>query len=187
MNAYELFDSLAPRLGPRLYEIWHRRDLCILATRITVEVGRYFGIEVHPVGVRVIVANQPWIERRIKGDDPDEIVKDPACHAVGLGHPLGGTEGGPGIAGHMVAVADGWMGDFSIAQAERLDRRIVTGPAIVTPFSGERKWRVLNRTYVLYELIDVPNYKTAPDWCEPTRRKPIVAELIRELRSAKSA
>ena len=44
MTAPELFERLAPVVGPTLYASYGRRDLCILATRLVVRVAAHFGI-----------------------------------------------------------------------------------------------------------------------------------------------
>jgi hypothetical protein len=86
--------------------------------------------------------------------------------------------------GHLIAIAGhSWMGDFSIRQAERPGRGIVTGPAVISPYAGQRSWTLSDGLGmgIRYETIEDCSYLRAPDWREAKRRRPVVGRIIRRL------
>lgn len=186
MTAEELFHKLAPLLGPRIERDWHRRDLCVLATRIAMDVGAYFGIPVEPLVVRVIVINRQFARHVERGELSVREYQHDGSYSVGCGFNKR-EKLAPGMwNGHMVAQADGWFGDFSISQAERPEKGIITGPAVVGPLIGAACWHCENEhgTMIEYSLHPDPmDYRRGPDWRKEDRRRRIVGDLIREVRN----
>jgi hypothetical protein len=187
VTAREVFDGMAPLIAPVLEASWGRRDLCILSTRVAIETARYFGVEAEPVAVRVVAYNAAFA-RHVAVNFAD--VEDPnkpstwgdGSWSVGIGC---GKPNEPGRwDGHLIAVADGCMGDFSIQQAERLEHGIQIGPALVGPYRGARTWKATNKigTVIEYTRMADDTWRHAPDWTDEQRRRPIVGKLIRALR-----
>lgn len=183
MTAQELFEGLAPRLAPMLLVAFGRRDLCVLATRVAIDVGAYFGVLVNPVPVQVVAYNAQFAEA-VKSGDPTFALQN-GGHSVGIGFGL--PKGAPTPEGrwngHLIATADGWFGDFAISQAERAAHLIFTGPAIVGPYSGAVMWDAQhdNGTTVEYKRTADQTYRQGPDWRDARRRRKITGLLIRSL------
>jgi len=188
VTAGELFRELAPRVGPALErEFKGRRDLCILATAIATDVADYFGIRVTAVPVQAMVYNDAWIERVQAGLAPEG-----RAWAIGIGYDPDDPHRAAGVlatqpnrwCGHLVAVADGYLGDFSIKQAERPDRDLLTGWAVVSPVPDSLCWnfRSEDGTYIEYRRIESTVWRRSPDWRGHSRRRHIVGRLIREVR-----
>ena len=183
MTPDELFHRLAPLVAPRIEEQFGRRDLCIFATRIVIDVGAYFRIEVEPLPVQTILCNAAFAKHVDEGDIDVRKHAADGSWSVGIGFgadpdPVGKWNG------HLVAVADGYFGDYSIGQAERTERNIFTGHAIVGPLAATEAWQCENDhgTRIAYRRIDNDGYLTAPDWIDRKRRTKLVAKLIRAVR-----
>lgn len=189
MQARELFERMAPIVAPVIEQGFERRDLCILATRVAIETAAYYGVHATPMPVKAILYNEAFarhvanhfagVEDRYKpstwGDDSWSV-------GIGCGKP---KEFGK-WDGHLIAVADGCFGDFSIQQAERLQHNIRTGPAVVGPYSGAPMWKAMEAdtgTVIEYSRIADNAWRTAPDWTDEKRRRPLVGKLIRTLRA----
>lgn len=188
MTAAKLFDRLAPLVAPMIEREWGRRDLCILATRITLDVAAYFDVAAQAKPVKAVAYNaafashveHSWAE---VGFDAKELEKLDGSWAVGIGLSLSAEPGR--FNGHLIAVADGEFADFAINQAERPKRGIVTGTAILGPYAPP-SWRCIHAptgTVVEYHRFDDESWRRAPDWRDRARRKRIVGSLIREVRS----
>jgi hypothetical protein len=187
VNARELFEQLAPLVAPALEQAFDRRDLCILAARVAIETAAYFGIEATPVAVKVMAYNDSFArhlaDKDVDFQQPCSTWGDDSW-AVGIG--CGKPPDCNRWDGHLIAVADGCFGDFSIQQAERLERNIHTGPALVGPYTGQMKWKAIegnSGTVVEYSRIADDFWRSAPDWRDAKRRRPIVAALIRTVRA----
>jgi hypothetical protein len=180
MTGQELFRRLAPVLAPALEKIFERRDLCVLTTRIVMDVAEYFGIAVWPLSVRAVVYNRTYDQKlEAQGNAIPTDFSD-GSWAVGIG--FGKQEGK--WSGHLIAATDHLFGDFSIGQAERPQKDILTGPAIVGPYGGENTWecRLKSGVVVEYDRIIDRAYRNAPDWRDHTRRRPVTAAIIRMVR-----
>lgn len=191
MTAREIFEHLAPILAPVVGQAFGgRRDLCVLATRVAIETAAYFGVEAKPLPVKVIIYNDSFA--RHVADDfagvdrrrPDTWGDNSWSVGIGCGSPYG-----PGKwDGHLIAVADGCFGDFSIQQAERTKYSICTGPAVVGPYDGQAKWMAIEKTsgtvVEYFSGIADDTWRNAPDWKDAVRRRPLVGKLIRALRAA---
>ncbi|HEY1897043.1 MAG TPA: hypothetical protein VGG62_12250 [Terracidiphilus sp.] len=180
MTARELFTAIAPLVSPALEEIWHRRDLCILATRVAIETAAHFGIKATPMPVRVMAYNARFAQHVEEGVPPGTCAEwGDGSWAVGIG--LGKPNAPDRWDGHLIAVADGCFADCSIQQAERPQYNIWTGPALVGLWDGMARWKAVNDsgTVVQYERIFDDFWKKAPDWRDAKRRRPVVGALVR--------
>jgi len=201
MTALELFEALDPLVAPAIEATFDRRDLCILAARVVLDVAAYFDIKARPVPVRVIVYNRAFASRIVNIGPDDEVdakrwEREDGAYSVGVGFggdPAFGVIGSGSRsaarkankwAGHLIVEADGAFGDFAINQAERPLYGIVTGPAVVGPLPADTKvWQgTRGGTTIEYQRIDDDDYRTAPDWRDRRRREPIVGSLIRAVR-----
>jgi hypothetical protein len=187
VTARELFESLAPLLAPALEQVFGRRDLCILSTRVAIETAKYFGIRATPVAVKAMLYNDAFAQRVESGfagvDRGNPASWGDGSWSVGIG--CGKPEEPGRWDGHLIAVAEGVFGDFAIQQAERLEHNIVTGPALVGPYCGQDAWKAIENesgTVVEYSRIADTTWRSAPDWTDGARRKPVVGALIRALR-----
>jgi hypothetical protein len=187
VTARELFELLAPLVAPAVEEVFHRRDLCVLTTRIAIDVASYFDIHVEPLPVKVILYNAAFA-RHVEAGFAGVERGNPAAWgdgswSVGIGF-CAPPDGTPKWDGHLIAVADGCFADFSIQQAERVEHDIITGPAIVGPY-GRVGWNCTHEesgTVVEYKRTGDDSWRTAPDWRDAKRRRPIVGKLIRAVR-----
>lgn len=191
MMAQELFEGLAPLLAPALEAEFRRRDLCILATRIALDVAAYFGVRAEPVSTRAVVYNAAFAAHIERGFEDVDIARWKPLDGsysvgVGFGLPNGGVPIPGRWNGHLITVAGGWFGDFSIGQAERPRYDILTGPAIVAPFPQADAWRgeLSSGAVVEYQVTRDLSYRRGPDWTDKARRRPIVGAMIRRLKAA---
>lgn len=184
MTPLDLFDALSERIPAVIEAEYHRHNNCILATRLAVEVGSYFGVHVWPMAVRVFLMNAQFAVH-VKEGDLDVKKWEPAdgSYSVGIGYGSPARENG--WDGHLIAAAAGCFGDFAIRQAERLERGIHTGAALYGPRpDDQRVWTAVNEhngTVVWYERTNDGRYRLAPDWKDEKRRRKLSAPLIREL------
>lgn len=184
MNVELLFERLGPRVAPALEDVFGKRDVCILATRVVIDVAAYFGIKVLPLPVQAVVYNAAFAAHVDEGDiDVRKWGPIDGSWSVGLGFGEGDEYGK--WNGHLVAVSGAYFGDFSIRQAERGEQGIVLGTAVSGPLPlAADTWTYENveGTRVEYRRILNGGYRNAPDWKEPSRRKRIVGDLIRKVR-----
>jgi hypothetical protein len=183
MTTRELLEAMAPFVAPTIVKAFGRRDLCILTARIVVDVGQYFGVDLQPLPVRVLLYNAAYDKstQSVNFDpkDPSTFISGAWNVGIGFDTPKPGKWNG-----HLIVVGQNYFGDFSIQQGERLDRNILTGPAIVGPYHWREQWGAVENTsgtIVEYQRIVDDRWKKAPDWRTQNRRRPIVASIIREL------
>jgi hypothetical protein len=188
VTAPELFEQLAPLVAPALEQAFHRRDCCILTARVAIEVSAYFGLLAEAVPVKAILYNEPFAQRVANGfagaDRGNPATWGDGSWSVGVG--FGKPPEFGKWDGHLIAVADGIFGDFSIQQAERLQHNIQTGPALVGAYTGAAMWKAIHEesgTVVEYQRIEDNTWRQAPDWKDAARRRPVVGGLIRALRA----
>lgn len=184
MTGRELFRSLSDHVAPVIEQEFHRRDLCILTARVVIDVAHYFGIACAPLPVRVLVANRQYAERmKVDGftDDNRDTWYANGEHSVGIG--FGSPEGRVNAwNGHLIVTAGDCFGDFSVWQAERPEKGIITGPAILGPYRPEiLRWSMGSEdgTELWYGRIQNQGYLYSPDWRDPKRRHRLVGQLIR--------
>jgi hypothetical protein len=187
VTAREIFEQLAPLVAPLLEQEFGRRDLCILATRVAIETAAYFGVEAVPVPVQVILYNEAFARHVADGFAGVDInnVASWGDGSWSVGVKTSAPESSGRWNGHLIAVADGCFGDFSIQQAARPQHGIHTGPALIGPYAGECRWKAMNDagTTVEYQQIADGRWRNAPDWKNAASRRPLVGKLIRALRA----
>ena len=187
MTPQEFFEALAGRITPAIEREFpgYGFNGCILATRVCIEVGRYFGVPVEPLACQVVLYNAAYAKHLEAGDEPDiaRWHEEDGSHSVGIGF---GPVRDDRWNGHLIAVAGGVFADYAIRQAERLSQGIVTGPALIGPYRGAGFWQAVNEqgTTIEYRVTGDTSYRAAPDWKDPGRRKRICGPLIRELTKA---
>ena len=167
----QLFEQLKPLIHSEVEAVYPGVGCCILTTRIVIEVASYFGISVSPLAVRMVVYNRACAE------DP----KGYGSYSLRCG--FGARPGR--WNGHLIAVVGNTFGDFSVQHAERLERQIITGPALVGDYYGWQGWTAVNEhgTHFEYHSTGDTSYRQKPDWKDEKRRRPIVAKVIRALKS----
>lgn len=194
MTALQLFEALHDRIPEAIEAEYGANTNCILATRVAIEVATHFRIEVRPMAVRAMLFNAPFV-KHVQEGDPDVRKWEPidGSYSVGIGY---GYQPGQSSYkrwdGHLIAVADGCFGDFSIQQAERPLLGLITGRAIVGPLrydprlgSPWDKWFLVDPvhgTAIHYERKDDESYRLAADWRDEARRRKLAGPLIRALR-----
>jgi hypothetical protein len=189
VNPRELFQAMADILPGEV-----RRDFpqhagpCILSTRVAIEVAAYFAIEAQPVPCQVVLYNAAFARHVHAGDEMDveRWHAQDGSHSVGIGFHKRSLP--DKYNGHLIAVAGDTFGDFTISQGERLGKDIVTGQALVGPYTGTRVWRAENErgTVIEYKRFEDTLFRQAPDWKDEGRRRPIVGRVIRELKRARA-
>jgi hypothetical protein len=194
MTHLDLFRYLAPLVGPHLEHEFHRRDLCIAATRLAIHVGAYFGVEVGAQPCRVLAVNRQFAAHleaaQAKGARWQDVsvrayADVDGSHSVGIGWP--GEHGGHPWPFHLVATGGGWIADFSIRQAERLDKGIKTGTALVATLA-EHVSCVEKETgaVVHYWTMEDDGYRQMPDW-KHRRTARLAGPLIRHIRQLRDS
>jgi hypothetical protein len=190
MTALSLFQALAQRLPAAIEREFGVNNNCILATRVAMEVGVYFRVPVYPMAVQVVLMNAQFSTHVDEGDcDVRKWLPIDGSHSVGIGcgfYPGQSREGR--WNGHLIAGSlEGCFGDFSIQQAERTAKGIITGPALVGPIAdGSLAWTLVsleNGTVIQYKRTSDIRYRFAPDWTEEKRRRKLSGPLIREIRT----
>jgi len=99
---------------------------CIQATRVGLEVLRYFGVEARPLVTLLITGNRAWAEWMLDGSPqpmPDE------AWAVGIDDEL--HEGQRGFPGHLVIELDGQLLDLDAGFYARPERGIFVPPTVL--------------------------------------------------------
>jgi hypothetical protein len=187
MTALDLFQRLAALIPPAVEAEFHRTDCCILATRLAIEAAAYFRIPAVPVAVQVVLLNQTFARHVDAGEcDIAHWAAVDGSHSVGIGCGFHDDEQRDGRwDGHLIAVADGYFGDFAIQQAERPAKGIVTGPAVIGPLHNLDMWGAINDggTVIQYRRVDDTCYRRAPDWTDQKRRRKLAGPIIRAVRS----
>jgi hypothetical protein len=164
-------DLIAPGLGV---------NHCILAARVLVEVGAYFGFDWRAQAVDVVVANQAaWelIQTDVPVSEWPEEAWSTGCH-----HDL--DLPGRGYNGHVVVLGDHLIMDMAAKQFSRPHRGLVVDGPIVGTTDGFEHGAVFtdDETVVIYRPRDSLAYRDAPDW--RTNYRIETAALIRALRAA---
>lgn len=188
MSALDLFEWLGAHIGPAVEAEYGTYNGCILATRLAVEVAQHFGIRAVPVPVRVIVMNAQFAKHVAEGDaDVHKWAPVDGSHSVGIGCGFADGQTQDRWDGHLITVAEGFFGDFSIRQAERPEKGIVTGPAVVGPLGEGSMWMAVHPehgTVLHYSRINSARYRFAPDWRDEKRRRKMAGPLIRAAAAA---
>ena len=197
MTGLDLFERLAPRIAPALEAKFAKPNCCILATRVAIEVGSYFGIEVKPVTCQVLVYNRQFRAHVDAGDFDSTDWRADGSYSLGIGYGMPGQDRGRIIDvqgnrwnGHLIAVAADAFGDFAIRQVERPERNILTGAAVFGVYRGASLWSAEHEdsgTVLEYQLTGNNEvYRLSPDWKDRKRSDRIVGSLIRAIRKEKN-
>lgn len=192
---------LTEHARPRILAI-ARPDSCIFSTRIAVGVLRRLHIGASPLAVRVSIFN-PLMSGRIAAwtassggiAPPFDVVQKwfrdgSGCYSVGLGH---GDPRPGSYAGHLVAaVSGGGLLDLSLDQANRREHGITLGPlrthASAEFFKGELAHvERMNGSTLRYQIHDNNDWMKAPDWNIRKRSRPLIDELVAEIRGCVGA
>lgn len=191
MTAVELFTALAPHAAD-VIEGHFGNHYCILTTRVVIDVARYYGVNAKPMPVRMLIYNAAFATHIENGDTlgVDCYHWAPIDGSYSLGVGFGDRKITNKWNGHLITVADGCFGDFSIRQTERIQHGIVTGGAVTgrLPANAEPlHWTVFNThgTTIEYERMEDSRWQLAPDWRDEKRRRPLVGEIIRRIEAVK--
>jgi hypothetical protein len=187
MTTRDVFEALATALPEAVEEAFQRLDLCIFSTRVALDVCAYFGVEARALPVRVVAYNRQFAVHVDSGAaahmKPDDLKAD-GSYTVGLGFGKPDLDTTRFWAGHLIAAGPDCFGDFSIRQAERVDKEIITGPSVVMEYEGQQKWWLANEhgTVLEYTQIEDRRYLRSPDWRDEKRRCKLVGALIRDVK-----
>lgn len=172
-----------------------RPDHCVLATAVGVDVLQTFGIDARPLCVRISLVNKILLDYvavhgRI-GDADVPVLLANGGHMLDTGGPEDahtGTVNDRGWFGHLIVwvphVNGGGVVDLSLGAFNRPAKDIIVPP------SGSFQFRPPGCSYTLpcgaelrYEMRpDDVSWMTAKDWAHPSRREPIVRELVAVIR-----
>lgn len=193
-NPEDLIDGVL-KATPLLLAAAHPgRRVCVLGTRVVIETLSYFGVTARPWTCRVVVLNEIAAVGFLQGRPWPDIFADGGM-SIGQGGSGGFKEDGVTWDGHLVALVDDWpegeltgtlLVDSSFKDYARPHLGIHTFPLRATvPREMITKRVVLPleaNGIAMYEPIQSDLWRTAPDWVEESRWRPIVGELVRMLR-----
>lgn len=187
MNARELFEALAPVVAPTLEHVFGKRNNCLLSTRVVMEIGQRVGVALSPLPVQMIVCNEQWATHvealKCSPTDGDGAAwaKLDNSWAVGVGYRGASGPAANGWDGHMVVRSTSWFADFSVNQAERPERGIITGEAFIGEIPNRPVWTFQNNhgTLIRYapHVADT-RFRHAPDWTERERRRLLADKIM---------
>lgn len=192
-----LLDTLLLLTPPLLSDYRPGTRVCVLSTRVMVEVLSYFGYTAKPWPCRVVAMNAVAARGMRDGWSWPDIF---AAGGFSLGQTGSGAvryQNGTWIwDGHLVTTIEGLVEeeepvvgllDACLGDYARPEQGVHTAPlrAQVSPrlmASGQRIPVPLPANgVVLYEPIHADAWTTAPDWTERSRWSPLAAKLIRTL------
>jgi hypothetical protein len=156
---------------------------CILAARVAVEVGTYFGVPITERAACCLVANtKGW--RLILAEVPVADWPDDAW-SLGIDPRDPRNDGLNGYAGHVIAESAHYLLDLSAAQFNRPERGLVIDEPMILPRPDPpdttETWTYggPNGTVMVYAPLADRRYRRAPDWRDEANWKPECAALIR--------
>lgn len=177
-------------------------DCCIAASRIGLDVLRYFGVHAEPIVVELLVVNAAFgrklfeYSRTHTEQPPADVALSWQTDEVGGWAILVGSEQGavkfsvgtPGFGGHVVLLVEGrWLLDLSIQQANRPEKHINLPNAILTevrrqwPNDGSLALVQENGCVLSYRPKESPeDLTTTPDWSDQ-KRHTAALRLIRRM------
>lgn len=184
----ETLPLLSADLGGKL-------DLCVLATKVGLDVLRYFGVDAKPLPVVVAALNAPavdWIESdrelpREYGEDADEFEKSGAWIVQIDERDLGEPGRYPG---HLVVGLPGEDAilDLSLGQFARPEKGILVPPGgmfdLPEGFADGRRglYQLEGGGALVYEARPRSDrFRRGADW---KRKNPYAGALIRRIRAA---
>lgn len=179
----QILDAVVAEVRPIILTAF-RKDSCIVSSRIGQEVLAYFGVKAEARACIVQAMNPGCWAAYERGEEPDWPGGD---WGVVIGKP--GEPEEPGRVNYHVAleVEGGFLLDLSIDQASRPHKGIPLEP-FWAPIIGDLHnghTHVLERDdgcVITYRLLD-RDFSQAPDWKDRARRKPLVGQAIRQVRS----
>jgi hypothetical protein len=215
MSGRRAREARRAREGERQYDVLHalethgrrvlreaglKPDSCIAATRVGLEVLRYFGISAEELPVGMMVFNGPMLalmHRLQRLPTVAEIEAEPGAWSVGVGvKPPGLLEDNRtgGWDGHLVILTEPfaddvrWLIDLSVDQASRPQYGILMPECILaeaTPGFLAGAQRLVgegpNGMTITYEAHpENTDYRTAPDW-HMAGQQPEVLTIIRTI------
>lgn len=159
---------------------------CILAARVAVEVGRYFGVPITARSTKVAAFNptaREWIGKPL-AEWPKE------AHSVGI---AGAGMHGPGWDGHVIAESEHWVIDLATGQFSRPKKQLdIPETLVVRKEDGASPDRMLtvvldNDCQIAYLPHDDLGWQDAPDWKNRANWTAEVGALIRLIKEAMHA
>jgi hypothetical protein len=155
-------------------------NACILATRVGIEVLRYFGVPASAVSTALCVLNAEYITWQQAGSQEP---LPPEAHSIGVDPAAVPTQ--PRYRGHLVLVTDdNTMIDLTLPQVNRPHKGIELQPLVARvpkDFRTNTSWFATKNAgcEVAYQPFDDRTYKEAPDW---RNHKDLVGPLIRYIK-----
>lgn len=155
---------------------------CIIAARVAVEVGRYFGIPIEARAVDAIAYNKSGGEMMTRGVPLDEWPEEAWSVGIVKGIP------GPGYDGHVIAESPRFILDLAAGQFNRPWRALDCPGPIVIEKPEEYDPAVVkatrgDTTIVYRSEVGGRRFMGAPDWRNELNFGVEAAALIRVLRS----
>lgn len=142
---------------------------CIIAARVAVEVGRYFGVPITPRAVDAIAFNGKGYELFQRGVPATEWPSE-AWSVAAVRDDRDGYERSPhsGYDGHVIVESPRYIVDLSAEQFHRPGRTLDVGsPIVIEKPETYDPTTVIARhgeTTVIYIAEDGQRFATAPDW-----------------------
>jgi hypothetical protein len=189
-NEHGLLNALGQLIPPLVESEFGRRDLCILSTRIAIEVAARFHVLLRPLPVQLCAFNPAMVARINLANrmprDLDETHRwcQNGAWGVGIGYGHTNRRMPEGFDGHLVAVSQQWFLDSALKQVERPARDLYVDPYAVLPVDALRLRKphchVTPRGVVLLYMAapDRIAFLQARDWLERSRRKRLIDELV---------
>lgn len=159
---------------------------CILAARVAVEIGAYFGVPITARSVKAAAFNKvalDWIGKPLK-DWPKE------AWSVGV---EGVGNHGLGYDGHVIAESEHWIIDLSVGQFARPKHQLDIPETLVVrkddTATADRMLTVLTESgcQVTYLPYDDTAWMRAPDWYKRANWTAEVGAMIRLVKEAMRA
>jgi hypothetical protein len=153
---------------------------CILATKVAIEVGRYFGVNFEPMPVSIAAFNQVGWEQFSQGIE----VKDwpPEAWSVGVHSADTWNQEGNRWDGHLIISGSGVLADLNADQLSRPERGITIENWVALRPDTPPPWNHTQEdgTHLVLSSTQATLYRQAKDW--KTNYKPVTGEAIRILR-----
>jgi hypothetical protein len=166
-----------------LQEIWPKYaeglkpNHCILATRVAIEVGRYFGVTYEPMAVSIAVFNEAGWKLFQEGVES----KDWPADAWSVGTPSDDTLTNGVWNGHLMISGSGVIADLNADQMSRPARNIVVPNWVALRPTEPPPWAHReDGTYIMLKPVPASHYRQARDW--RTNYKLMTGDVIRQIK-----
>jgi hypothetical protein len=155
-----------------------KTNSCILATRIGLEVGQYFGFSWRALPVDLAAFNDTGFAAFEAGIP----VADWPAGAWSVGSACENRLGDDGWSGHLIVQANRWLLDLSASQYARPHKDINIQPWLMEINDAESPWLAGQDGLhmVLKPRPDITIYRKARDW--RLNYRSLAAETIRALK-----